>query len=158
MTSLAGAVWFLDEDNMASDSATKTVSQQRVKAYADTKVALSGGTMTGAALELLCQCMDREVRKNTETDKGDWRPLAFLMTDGSPSDTALYNAMAEEVRRRPFASVIACAAGIKAKHEPLKKQMLKAAVRSNLTKKRINGVSQKRTSKKLTPQIDMNTH
>lgn len=81
----------------------------------------SGATMTGAALELLCRCMDKEVRKNTETDKGDWRPLAFLMTDGSPSDTALYNAMAEEVRRRPFASVIACAAGIKAKHEPLKK-------------------------------------
>ena len=81
----------------------------------------SGATMTGAALELLFQCMDREVRKNTETEKGDWRPLLFLMTDGSPSDTTLYNAMVEEVRRRPFASVIACAAGIKAKHEPLRK-------------------------------------
>lgn len=35
MTSLAGAAWFLDEDNMASDSAVKTVSQQSVKAYVD---------------------------------------------------------------------------------------------------------------------------
>jgi hypothetical protein len=33
MTSLAGAAWFLDEDNMASDSATKVASQQSIKAY-----------------------------------------------------------------------------------------------------------------------------
>ena len=81
----------------------------------------SGATMTGAALQLLCRCVDTEVRKNTETEKGDWRPIAFLMTDGSPADTALYNRMAEEVGRRPFASIIACAVGSKAVHEPLKK-------------------------------------
>lgn len=39
MTTLAGAAWFLDEDNMASDSATKTASQQSIKAYADLKLA-----------------------------------------------------------------------------------------------------------------------
>lgn len=38
MTSLAGAAWFLDEDTMSSDSATKAPSQQSVKAYVDTKV------------------------------------------------------------------------------------------------------------------------
>jgi uncharacterized protein YegL len=65
--------------------------------------------------------VDKDVRKNSETLKGDWRPLAFLMTDGSPSDTALYNRMTGEVIRRPFASVIACAAGAKAKLDPLKK-------------------------------------
>lgn len=81
----------------------------------------SGATMTGSALELLCQCVDKDVRKNSETQKGDWRPLAFLMTDGSPNDTAHYNRMTEEVNRRPFASVIACAAGPKAKLDPLKK-------------------------------------
>lgn len=41
MTSLAGAAWFLDEDAMTSDSATKVPSQQSVKAYVD---ANSGGT------------------------------------------------------------------------------------------------------------------
>lgn len=81
----------------------------------------SGATMTGSALELLCQCVDKDVRKNSETQKGDWRPLAFLMTDGSPNDTALYNRMTDEVNRRPFGSVIACAAGAKAKLDPLKK-------------------------------------
>jgi uncharacterized protein YegL len=81
----------------------------------------SGPTMTGAALEMLCECADRELKRNTADHKGDWRPIAFLMTDGSPSDTALYERMIPEVQKRPFASVIACAAGPKAKLEPLKK-------------------------------------
>jgi hypothetical protein len=37
---------FLDEDNMVSDSATKSATQQSIKAYADTKLPLSGGTLT----------------------------------------------------------------------------------------------------------------
>jgi len=39
-TSLAGNSYFLDEDNMVSDSATKVPSQQSVKAYVDTGLAL----------------------------------------------------------------------------------------------------------------------
>jgi len=38
MTSLSGAAWFLDEDDMASDSAVKVPSQQSVKAYAASKL------------------------------------------------------------------------------------------------------------------------
>lgn len=37
MTSLAGAAWFKDEDDMVSDSATTVPSQQSVKAYVDTQ-------------------------------------------------------------------------------------------------------------------------
>ena len=40
--------FLVDEDNMSSDSAVKVPTQQSVKAYADTKLALSGGTLTGA--------------------------------------------------------------------------------------------------------------
>jgi hypothetical protein len=47
MTSLANMDWFLDEDNMASNSAIFVPSQQSVKAYADLMVPLAGGTMTG---------------------------------------------------------------------------------------------------------------
>ena len=39
MSSLAGAAWFLDEDAMGSDSATKVSSQQSVKAYVTSSVA-----------------------------------------------------------------------------------------------------------------------
>jgi uncharacterized protein YegL len=81
----------------------------------------SGPTMTGAALEMLCQCVDRDVQRTTEDHKGDWRPIAFLMTDGVPNDTAHYAQMIPEVQKRPFASFIACAAGHKAQVEPLRK-------------------------------------
>lgn len=47
MTTLAGAAWFLDEDNMSSNSATKVSSQQAIKAYADLMLPLTGGTMSG---------------------------------------------------------------------------------------------------------------
>lgn len=39
MTSLSGAAWLKDEDNMASDSATTVPSQQSVKAYVDNSIA-----------------------------------------------------------------------------------------------------------------------
>jgi len=81
----------------------------------------SGPTMTGAALEMLCQCVDQDVQRTTADHKGDWRPIVFLMTDGGPSDTAHYAEMIGEVQKRPFASVIACAAGASAKVEPLRK-------------------------------------
>jgi len=38
---------FIDEDSMATDSATRVPSQQSVKAYSDTKLPLAGGTLTG---------------------------------------------------------------------------------------------------------------
>lgn len=47
---LAGNGYFLDEDNMASDSATKVPSQQSVKAYADTKQPLDSDLTTIAGL------------------------------------------------------------------------------------------------------------
>lgn len=80
----------------------------------------SGPTHTGAALKLLCEIMDRDIVKGTADRKGDWKPILFIMTDGKPSDTALYQQMAQEIRERDFAAIIPCAAGMKAKVEPLK--------------------------------------
>lgn len=80
----------------------------------------SGPTFLGAALELLVQRVDRDVRRSTPQSKGDWRPLLFVMTDGSPSDIALYRELLPQVHSRHFASIVACAAGPKAKPEFLK--------------------------------------
>lgn len=80
----------------------------------------SGPTHTGQALALLCEQVDKYVRKGAPGQKGDWRPLLFLMTDGKPSDSMLYNQMAEQVKKRNFAFIAPCAAGMKAKIEPLK--------------------------------------
>lgn len=80
----------------------------------------SGPTHTGQALRLLCEKVDQEVRLSTPEQKGDWMPLMFIMTDGKPSDIQLYKEMIPEVKKRHFASIIACAAGMSAKTEPLK--------------------------------------
>lgn len=80
----------------------------------------SGPTHTGKALQLLCEKIDKEVKLSTPEQKGDWMPLLFLMTDGKPSDIQLYNEMIPEVKKRHFAGIIALAAGMSAKTEPLK--------------------------------------
>ncbi len=79
----------------------------------------SGPTHTGAALQMLCECVDKDVRLSTPEHKGDWMPLLFLMTDGKPSDVQLYGEMVAEVKKRRFSNIVACAAGMKAKTEPL---------------------------------------
>lgn len=80
----------------------------------------SGPTFTGAALELLCKQVDSEVRLSTPERKGDWMPLLFLLTDGKPSDIQVYNNVIPEIKKRHFASIVACAAGMHAKTGPLK--------------------------------------
>ncbi len=80
----------------------------------------SGPTHTGAALEVLCKQVDAEVSLSTPERKGDWMPLLFLLTDGKPSDIQVYNTAIPKVLKRHFASIVACAAGMHAKTEPLK--------------------------------------
>lgn len=79
----------------------------------------SGPTHLGEALEILCKKVDAEVKISTTDQKGDWMPLLFIMTDGKPSDLQKYNLMIPEVKKRNFASIIACAAGVKADTQPL---------------------------------------
>ncbi|MDR1109519.1 MAG: VWA domain-containing protein [Deltaproteobacteria bacterium] len=85
----------------------------------------SSPTNMGEALELMCQLYSKDVVKTSPTAKGDWLPLAVVMTDGSPSDTGLFNVMCEKLSSPSsiyrFARIIGCAAGPKAKTEPLKR-------------------------------------
>ena len=79
----------------------------------------SGPTHLGEALDVLCKKVDNEVKMTTPDEKGDWMPLLFIMTDGKPSDLQKYQQMIPEIKRRNFASIIACAAGAKADTRPL---------------------------------------
>ncbi|MCA9068910.1 MAG: VWA domain-containing protein, partial [Planctomycetaceae bacterium] len=78
-----------------------------------------GTTALGDALELLMSRLDEEVRKVTEEQKGDWRPMVFLFTDGTPTDD--WEDLAEEFRRKDEAMLIGCAAGPEADDGVLKK-------------------------------------
>lgn len=80
----------------------------------------SGAAFLGAALELWVQRVDQEVIKSTPDRKGDWRPLLFIMTDGSPTDIKAFRDMIPEIKKRNFGNIVACAAGLKAKDAILK--------------------------------------
>ena len=80
----------------------------------------SGPTNMGEALLLLCKKTAAEVRKGDATQKGDWKPLLFIMTDGSPSDIAAFREAVPQIKSQSFGAIVACAAGAKAKDEYLK--------------------------------------
>ena len=84
-----------------------------------TNLDASGSTAFGEALSLLEQRVDSEVRKTTEQQKGDWKPLVFIMTDGQPTDS--WEAAADRIKQKRFGNIIACAAGSGADKTPLKR-------------------------------------
>ena len=47
---------------------------------------IGGGTSLSAALDFLMDDIDKNVVKTTLEVKGDWKPIIFLFTDGTPTD------------------------------------------------------------------------
>jgi len=77
--------------------------------FKEPQIQAHGTTALGAALQLLKECLEKEIRQNTEEQKGDWKPLVFLMTDGMPTD--VWEGAADELKQQQNANVIAFAAG-----------------------------------------------
>jgi len=77
-----------------------------------------GATALGDALDLLLQCIEAEVRKTSHEQKGDWRPMAFVFTDGEPTDA--WQGPARQLRDADVVTLIVCGAGPEVKDETLK--------------------------------------
>lgn len=71
----------------------------------------SGPTHTGKALELLYNKVKTDIKKSTENEKGDWRPLLFLFTDGKPNDLMVYREAIPKIKTLNFGAIVCCAAG-----------------------------------------------
>lgn len=79
----------------------------------------SGVTALGEALTLLADRLDTEVKKTTMEDKGDWRPLVFIFSDGASTDDLQKGI--EALKKVKTGIVVACAAGQDAREDELRK-------------------------------------
>lgn len=90
-------------------SAQQITPLTELASFQQPNIQANGCTVLGEALELLSKKIDSEIVKTTAEVKGDWRPLVFIMTDGTPTDDITQGLNA--FKRRKCGMVVACAAG-----------------------------------------------
>jgi uncharacterized protein YegL len=67
--------------------AKKLMSLSELALFYLPRLPIGSGTSLGNALAFLMNDIDTSVRKTTPEEKGDWKPIVFLFTDGNPTDT-----------------------------------------------------------------------
>ncbi|TGN26093.1 vWA domain-containing protein [Empedobacter tilapiae] len=83
-------------------------------------------TSLGAALSLLADRMETEITKTTTEQKGDWKPLTFIMSDGVPTDD--WQVGLSKIKAINKGLIIGCAAG-SAADDSILKQIADSVVR-----------------------------
>lgn len=110
-----------------NSTAQQVVPLTELATFQEPVIDAGGSTAMGDALEELLRCADRELVKQSSSQKGDYKPLVFLMTDGGPTDT--WESAADRVKNKRW-NVIACAAGAQA-DESILKRITEAVVKLN---------------------------
>ena len=80
----------------------------------------SGATFLGAALEHIAHAVQRDRITSSGEQKGDWRPILIILTDGKPTDLLAYSEAIPLIKSLGFGNIVACAAGPKADASYLK--------------------------------------
>lgn len=92
-----------------SSNANQLVPLTELTSFQAPNLEASGTTSLGEALSLLASKSDSEIVKTTSEQKGDWKPIVFIMTDGMPTDD--WQKGLAEFQKRKWGMVVACAAG-----------------------------------------------
>ena len=92
-----------------NSSASQPVPLTELTSFQTPSIDASGTTSLGAALSLLAQRAEVEVNKTTAEQKGDWKPIVFIMTDGMPTDD--WQRGLSDFQKQRWGMVVACAAG-----------------------------------------------
>jgi len=102
--------------------------------YKELPLKVGGSSNLGRALQFLNDCVKKEVRKQTEKQRGDWKPLIFLMSDGKPSDDweKVCKTFVSEI------NLIACGVGSDADIENLKKITGRVVLMKDLTQETLD--------------------
>ena len=80
----------------------------------------SGATFLGGALEHVAHAVQRDRIVKSGEQKGDWRPILIILTDGKPTDLLAYSEAIPVIKSLGFGNIVACAAGPKADASYLK--------------------------------------
>lgn len=99
--------------------------------FKEPQISAGGATALGGALKVLAECIKNEVRTSTASQKGDWKPLVFLMTDGAPTDNL--DEGIDAIKQVSTGNIIACGAGANANANSLKKITNNVLMMNNLT-------------------------
>lgn len=90
------------------DSAAKeVVPLTELTAFQPPTIVASGATSLGAALSLVADSAKNNVAKSTAAQKGDWRPMVFILTDGQPTDD--WQKGLARFKQEKWGVVVACA-------------------------------------------------
>lgn len=101
-----------------ASEAKQVVPLTELTAFQAPEITAGGTTEMGAALKVLAECITREVQKGSAEVKGDWKPVVFMLSDGTPTDDLAPGLAAmKQVRTSAF---VACAAGVGADSSALK--------------------------------------
>lgn len=113
---------------------------------------IGSGTSLGNAMNHLMVELDRSLQKNTMEVKGDWKPIIFLFTDGTPTDD--YNAAFEKwnIKYRSHCNLVAISIG-----DNVDTQMLGKLTDNVMRLKETNEASFKQFFKWITASIKTTT-
>lgn len=102
-----------------SSDARQVTPLSELMLFKEPTLEAQGQTALGEALALLQKSIEKEVAKSSETRKGDWKPLIFLLTDGMPTDS--WEKSADALKKSRPGNMIACAIGSDADETVLKR-------------------------------------
>jgi uncharacterized protein YegL len=69
-----------------ANEATVVTPLTQLETFQIPKISAGGNSSLGAGLNLLAQCIEKEVVYSTPEIRGDWNPFVILMTNGRSSD------------------------------------------------------------------------
>ncbi|MDR1084020.1 MAG: VWA domain-containing protein [Deltaproteobacteria bacterium] len=100
-----------------SDQVKQVVELTEVAGFTVPELKAGGSTSLGLALKEVTKCANAEVTKTTASEKGDWKPMVFIMTDGTPTDDITSGL--SDFKAYKWGVVVACAAGSGARTDVL---------------------------------------
>lgn len=92
-----------------ASTADQAVPLTDIMAFEPPPLDAGGSTALGEALALLDERIGDEVRTTTAEQKGDWKPMTFLFTDGEPTDG--WRIPAAHLKQHNRTDLIVCGAG-----------------------------------------------